>query len=129
MTYFVKALKNNFYSKTHFLPKIISLQNQVIKTENHTILIILTIFLIHSTSSKSNFFITNPFSPKIAKSPQFNHNNTFINTQSINPTTTCTKSITTTNEHEFMHNLTPQLHFSTNLLKNTIYPYFYISTC
>ena len=49
----------------------------------------------------------------------------FINfdTQSINSTTTCFKSITTTNEHEFLHHSTTTTHNSSISLKNTKYSY------
>jgi len=84
MTYFAKALKNDVYPQTRFLPKMISLQNQVIKIENH-------IILIHSNNSLNSFNIIKikplhyqPIFTKVAKSPQFNHNNTFFNTQNIN---------------------------------------------
>jgi hypothetical protein len=61
----------------------------------------------------------------IITSSTFNNNtkslHQFINldTQSTNSTTTYSKSITTTNEHKFMHNSTPQHQFLSNLLKNT----------
>jgi len=80
MTYFAKALKNDFYSKTRFLPKMISLQNQVIKAENHIILIHANNFLTHSTSSKLNFFIINPFSQKLQ-----NHRNSITTILSSTP--------------------------------------------
>jgi len=44
-----------------------------------------------------------------------------LNTQSIISTTTCSKSITTTNQHEFLHNPTTTTHNSTIPLNNTIY--------
>jgi len=84
MTYFAKALKNDFYSKTRFLPKMISLKNQVIKTENHIILIHSNNFLNSFNIIKIKILHYQPIFTKVAKSPQFNHNNTFINTQSIN---------------------------------------------
>jgi len=84
MTYFAKALENDFYSKTRFLPKMISLQNQVIKTENHIILIHSSNFLNSFNIIKIKLLHYQPIFTKVAKSPQFNLNNTFINTQSIN---------------------------------------------
>jgi hypothetical protein len=63
---------------------MISLQSQVIKTENHTILTILTIFLNSFNIIKIKLLHFQPIFTKVVKSLQFNHNNTFTNTQSIN---------------------------------------------
>ena len=52
------------------------------------------------------------------KSP---HQFTNFDTHSINSTTTCSKSITTTNEHEFLYHSTTTTHNSSISLKNTIY--------
>jgi len=52
------------------------------------------------------------------KSP---HQFTNFDTHSINSRTTCSKLITTTNEHEFLHHSTTTTHNSSISFKNTLY--------
>jgi len=126
MIYFAKALKNDFYSKTRFLSKMISLQNQVIKTENHIILIHSNNFLNSFNIIKIKLLHYQPIFTKVAKSPQFNHNNTFINTQSINWWEHHHTRTSTSYNHDLTIIQPPQHHFSSNWTKSTKYTYIHI---
>lgn len=57
------------------------------------------------------------------------HQFTNSDSQFSNSSKTIHKSFITAIEHEITNNSTPQLHFSSNFHKNTIYPYICIWTC
>jgi len=67
---------------------------------------------IHQIINTFSTFYNNTKSP---------HQFTNFDTHSINSTTTCSKSITTTNEHKFLHHSTTTTHNSSISLKNTKY--------
>jgi len=121
-----KRLKTDFTQKPNFFPKWFLSQNQVIKTENHIILIHSNNFLNSFNIIKIKLFHYQPIFTRVAKSPQFNHNNTFINTQNINWWEHNHTTASTSYNHDLTIIQQPQHHFSSNWTKSTKYTYIHI---